>query len=366
MAHPRLIAYIACMYSREVLAFELHADTGAVSELQSMPLRGAAAPMALPPNRKFLYVGLRSEPYRVASLAIDPATGKLTDLGDAPAAQSMPFLSTDRTGRHLLGVTNPWHGPAGQGGEITVSAIAANGAAQAPHQVLPAFQKTHSVLPSPSNRHVYAASCDEHFLACWAFDAGTGKLTPNPATHAVDAGAGPRHFVFHPNGRFLYLLTEYESALYVFAHDAVSGALEQRQAARLRARPGPGKSVRASDIHITPNGRFLYAAERCSNTLTAYQVNTDGTLTCLAAYATEHEPRGFNIDPLGRFVVVVGRLSDGLTVYAIDSTSGTLTPVCRRPVASAPPAQGLVELPPMKPEEHGLRGPNWVEIVQLP
>jgi 6-phosphogluconolactonase len=302
-------------------------------------------------------------------LAIDAQSGRLTVLGEAPAAGSMPYLSVDRTGRFLLTVTNPWHGPQGLGSQISVSAIvtkAGNGVVQAPHQVLPMRKKAHCVWATPSNRHVYATSCDEDVIVCHAFDAETGRLSEDSATYDVEQGAGPRHMTFHPNGRFLYLLNEYDGSLYAFAHDAQSGRLDRLQICSVWSRPAPGKSVRASDIHVTPDGRFLYAAERCSNTLAAFSIDAaSGRLTFIASYPAENEPRGFHMDPTGRYVFVVGRLSDGVTVYAIDAASGALTVVARQPVAPAPPAQGFTDLPPMKPEECGVRGPNWVEFVRL-
>jgi 6-phosphogluconolactonase len=99
----------------------------------------------------------------------------------------------------------------------------------------------------------------------------------------------------------------------------------------------------ASDLHLTPNGRFLYAAERTSSTLGAFRVDTaSGKLTYLGSTPTEKQPRGFNIDPTGRFVVVSGELSDTISSYAIDAETGTLKPIGRYPTG---------------------KGANWVEIV---
>jgi 6-phosphogluconolactonase len=367
MTTPRLIAYVACMFSREIMVYELNAQTGDITQIQSMLVNGAALPMALSPDRRYLYAALRSEPYTVASLAIDASTGKLTHLADAPLPESMPYIFVDRSGRYLLGVTSPWHGPrTGRKSVISVSPIAADGVAQASHQVLQTNNKAHCVMATPSNRHVYATSCEEDMIVCRTFDAATGMLSTEAETFGVDAGAGPRHMVFHPGNRFLYLLNETDATIYTFANDERSGRLEKLQISRASPAVPSARSLSASDIHITPNGQFLYAAVRYSNTLAAFKVDVDsGMLTPIATYPTDTEPRGFNIDPLGRYVLVVGRMSDGMTVYAIDAASGALRVVVKRPVGLEPPPQGYTDLAPMRPEERGLRGPNWVEFITV-
>jgi 6-phosphogluconolactonase len=99
----------------------------------------------------------------------------------------------------------------------------------------------------------------------------------------------------------------------------------------------------ASDLHLTPNGRFLYAAERTSSTLAGFRVDqASGKLTYLGSTPTEKQPRGFSIDPTGRHIVVSGELSDMIASYAIDAETGALKPVGRYPTG---------------------KGSNWVEIV---
>jgi 6-phosphogluconolactonase len=156
-------------------------------------------------------------------------------------------------------------------------------------------------------------------------------------------GAGPRHFVFHPDGLHAYLLGELDACVVVFDFDAESGTLEPVQT--VSAMPaGFPETPWAADLHLTPDGRFLYASERRSSTLAIFAVARDGRLEPAGQCPTEREPRGFAIDPHGRYLLAVGQASHSLTSYAIDPSNGGLTELRRL-------AMG--------------RNPNWVETIAL-
>ena len=344
MTTASTFVYVSNQESRDILVLRLDSVTGDLTPVQKVLVKGAAMPMAVSPDHRYLYVALRSEPYVFASFAIDPASGKLNHLADTAVPDSLPYISTDRSGRYLLGVSNPPSRVKPRNSVLYVCPIDARGVVQPPRQVVSAQQKAHAVLPAPSNRHVFYTSCDGDKLLCRPFDPATGTLADETVMH-VKAGAGPRHFVFHPNSRFLYLLNELDGTLYTYAHDPATGALNKLQTSEIVAPDPDGKSLRAADLHFTPDGRLLYASERYSSTLAAFRVDPDsGMLTSLGNFATEKEPRGFNIDPLGCYLFAVGRLSDSMTTYAIDSDSGKLTELKKYPMGG---------------------GPNWIEVVAL-
>jgi 6-phosphogluconolactonase len=151
--------------------------------------------------------------------------------------------------------------------------------------------------------------------------------------------------VFHPNGRFVYLLNELDASVDALAFDPQQGTLATLQT--LTTLPaGFGAKPWAADLHLTPDGRFLYTSERTSSTLAAFAVDAaTGRLRLLEHTPTEKQPRGFNIDPSGRYLVAVGQLSHAVTLYAIERESGALKP--------------------LKSYSLG-QNPNWVEIVTLP
>jgi 6-phosphogluconolactonase len=167
------------------------------------------------------------------------------------------------------------------------------------------------------------------------------------------------------DNKFVYLLNELTATVSTLALDAKTGTLKEVDSASAlppdtklgtgmpRGAVGvPGQAPRntdndiwASDLHLTPNGRFLYAAERTSSTLGGFKVDAaSGKLTYLGSTPTEKQPRGFAIDPGGKFVVVSGEKADTLSSYAIDGETGALKPIGRYPTG---------------------KGSNWVEIVSF-
>jgi 6-phosphogluconolactonase len=189
----------------------------------------------------------------------------------------------------------------------------------------------------------------------FVFDEKSGRLALNtPPVLQLKSGTGPRHLVTSPDNRFVYLLNELTATVTTLRLE--NGVLKEMASAsalppgnRLgpgMPRPQPGRDVSndiwASDIHVTPDGRFLYAAERTSSTLNALTVDREnGKLAYAGSTPTEKQPRGFGIDPAGRFLVVSGEKSDTISSYAI-APDGALRLVGKAPTG---------------------KGSNWVEIA---
>jgi 6-phosphogluconolactonase len=336
------VVYVGCAESNEVRVLGLDPRTGELTPLQQVPIPGVttpgqSTPMAVSPDRRFLYVGTRGEPKLAVGFAIDPASGRLSHRASGPLADSMAYIVTDRTGRFLLGASYPGH-------KVTVSPIDPPGTVVPTQQVLPDHPNAHAIRVDAANRHVLVPTLGNDRVNVFAFDARTGRLTPAGGVD-VRAKAGPRHFDFHPDGRHVYVLGELDAAVYVFDYDADRGRLTETQ--RVSAVPADAQGrPAAADLHLTPDGRFLYASVRASSTLASFRIDpASGALTPIERVPTEQQPRGFNIDSRGRVLLAVGQLSHGLSAYAIDPAAGTLTRLQQY-------AMG--------------RNPNWVEIVDLP
>ncbi len=315
------LVYVGNADSNEIIVLQLEQQTGNLAVLERVPIPnvvqpGISTPMAVSPDRCFLYVGVRGQPQCVASFAISPASGRLTYRASAPLADSMAYLVTDRTGQFLLGASYPGH-------KLTVNPIEPSGIVQAPHQVVPNQPHAHAILVDAQNRYVLAPTLGNDCVSQFTFDASTGLLAPNtPPSVRLQAKSGPRHVVFHPNGSFVYVLGERDGSISVLDYEASTGQLREKQCVTALP-PGFQGTPAAADLHITPDGRFLYGSERTSSTLTGFTVDpTHGTRSTIGSVPTETQPRGFNIDPAGGYLLAVGQLSHALSSYHINASTG--------------------------------------------
>ena len=197
---------------------------------------------------------------------------------------------------------------------MAVNAIDDQGIVGTVLQQLPTEPNAHAIGADPGNRFVFSTSLGGERLQRFDFDARSGRLTPH-ATPGVliepPAGgrAGPRHFVFHPNGRWLYVLHELDASVAVFAFDGANGGTTALQ--RIGTLPsGFDGAPWAAEIRIAADGRHLYTSERRSSTLATLAIDArTGTLTLAGHQATETQPRGFALDPTGRWLLCAGQVS---------------------------------------------------------
>jgi 6-phosphogluconolactonase len=341
---PETIVYVSNAGSTEVHVLAMNRASGDLDLVERVPVPGggqpspSSMPMALSPDRRFLQVALRSEPFTAASFRVDPASGRLQHLGNAPLDAPMAYTTTDRTGRWLIAASYPH-------GKLVINPIDAEGRVKAPpSQILTDRPKAHCVIVDASNRNVYCPVLAQDIVMQLKFDPGKGTVSPNsPAEIRTKAGAGPRHLAFHPTGRFLYLITETTATIGAYAVDPANGTLKELQFVDMLGADHTGPRA-AADLHVTPDGQFIYGSERRTSTLAGYRIDAEkGTLSPIGRTPTEATPRGFAIDPRGRFLLSAGLDSNHLTVYRV-GPDGALDPVKRH-------AMG--------------KQPNWIEFADL-
>ncbi|PWC13692.1 6-phosphogluconolactonase [Brenneria roseae subsp. americana] len=320
------VVYVASPESQQIHVWQLGAE-GNLTLLQVVDVPGQVQPMTIAPDKRHLYVGVRPE-FRVISYRIDDQ-GLLTDAGAATLPGSPTHLSTDLAGRFLFSASY-------SGACVSVSPIGENGVAGEPIQQLDGLEGCHSTNIDPTNTVLWAPCLKEDRIRL--YDLGsTGVLSVHrqPEMTTV-AGAGPRHMAFHPNQRFAYCVNELDSSVDVYQLDAADGQLQKIQT--LDAMPAGFSDTRwAADIHITPDGRFLYISDRTASLLSIFQVSEDGgTLSLTGHQPTETQPRGFNIDHTGEFLISAGQKSQHIEVYRIDGDKGALQPLARYAVGQGP------------------------------
>ena len=173
----------------------------------------------------------------------------------------------------------------------------------------------------------------------YRFDAAAHSLTPvdPPSYAAVKPGAGPRHFAFHPNDRFAYVINELDSTITVFGYDAGKGTLTEIQTVPTLPADFKGQSTTA-EIAVHPSAKFLYGSNRGHDSIAVFAINpATGKLTCIQHEPTQGKtPRNFALDPTGAFLLAANQDSDNVVVFRIDAQSGKLSPTGKSIEVGAP------------------------------
>ncbi len=278
----------------------------------------------------------------ISSFVINPADGQLTILNTVSSGGAGPtYLSVHPSGRYLL-VANYFGGsvavlpilPDGRLGETGdvkkgVGKVGPTRATNAPEGSF-AFSghdipHAHMIETDPSGRFVISTNLGLDQILIWKLDEKTGKLSANdPASVALPPGDGPRHFSFHPNRRWFYSLQEEGSNIVLFDFDAEKGSLVARQTLSSLP-PGFAGSNFTSEIMVSGDGKFVYAANRLHDGIASFAVGEDGTLTFIEEVWTRGDyPRSFNFDPSGNFLYSCNQRADHVAAFAVDKTTGSL------------------------------------------
>jgi 6-phosphogluconolactonase len=324
--------------SKGVYAYRFDAATG-----QATPLGLAAETtnpsfVAVHPNGRFLYVVNEVGKYQgpnsggVSAFSIDRASGKLTFLNEVASRGADPcYIIVDKNGKFVL-VANY------TGGSVAVFPVAADGklgeasafVQHTGHGADPKRQAgphAHSIDLSPDNRLAFVDDLGLDELLVYKFDSAKGSLTPNdPPFAKLDSGAGPRHFVLHPSGKFAYVVTEMHSAVTAFSTDLRTGSLDALQTVSALPKDFKGENDDA-EIAVHPSGKFLYASNRGHDSIAVFAIDSNkGTLTPVEHTLTQGKtPRSFEIDPTGNFLFAENQKSDNIVIFRIDQKTGRLT-----------------------------------------
>ena len=183
----------------------------------------------------------------------------------------------------------------------------------------------HMIQADPSGRFVLHVDLGLDRIFVWKFDDRNGVLTANdPPAVSLPPGDGPRHFCFHPNGRWLYSIQEEGSTIVLFDYDAPEGRLAARQTVSSLPPAFAGSNF-CSEIMVSADGRFLYAGNRLHDSIAIFSISDAGGLTCVGEEWTRGDyPRSFNLDPTGRFLYCCNQRSDNVTVFRVDRNTGGL------------------------------------------
>lgn len=343
------ILYVGVQDDDRIALYEIDGDSGRLTQRAAIPGGGGPSVFAISPDKRTLYVGRRTQP-SVASYRIDPATGGLSLIGTAAQADAPTFLAPDRTGRFMLAAYY-------QGGYAAVHPIAADGAVEAAAADKQATAiGAHAIATDPSNQFAFVPHIARiqdnvmepaknnpgaNFIAQFRFDAQTGRLSPNAQPRLAQADmVGPRHYTFHPRLDVVYFSNEQGCGVTAYRLDRSAGTLSPLQTISSLPSGHSGRTT-CSQIHLTPDGRFLYVGNRspAASSIAGFAVDQgSGQLIAAGHAATEAVPSAFCLDPAGRFLYAVGTASGRLASYRIDGSTGALTPLEAEAVGQRPAA----------------------------
>lgn len=335
---------------RGIHIFRVDRKTGAMSQAGTYDLGTSPSCLALNSSETRLYssnetdrVGVDGKEGTVSSFRINRGNGELELLNTVPSGGAGPtYVSVHPSERFLL-VANYF------GGSVSVLPILGDGrlgkatdikaptgkigpttATNAPPGsfAFSGHDRTHAhmIQADPSGRFVFHVDLGLDKIYQWKFDLQTGKLISNhPPTISLPPGDGPRHFYFHPNGRWFYSIQEEGSTIVLFDFDDQSGTLSPRQTISTLPPKFAGSNF-CSEILVSADGKFVYAGNRLHDSIGIFSVGTNGELTFQGVEWTRGDyPRSFNLDPSGRFLYSCNQRADNIAVFKVNRETGGLT-----------------------------------------
>ena len=332
-----------------IYIFEMNTATGALTQREITDNPRNPSWLALSPDGTHLYSCDEIGDYQgkragaVSSYSVDPSTGHLNFLNTVSSEGAGPaHISVHPSGRYVFAANY-------EGGSVAVLPIHSNGelgSASDVHQDKGPLgpqnatsappgsfaisghdaPHAHMIESDPSGKRVISTDLGMDKILIWNFDMEKGKLTPNnPTSASVPPGDGPRHFVFHPDGRCFYCIQEEGSAVVVFDYDAKTGSLTQKQIISTLPKGFVGTNF-PSEIRISPDSKFIYGANRLHDSIVWFSIDGDGRLAWSGEEWTRGDyPRSFTIDPSGDFIYCCNQQADAITTFRVDKQTGALS-----------------------------------------
>ena len=329
--------------SKGIYAYKFDTATGEITSLGLAAETANPSFLAIHPNQRFVYSVNEASEHEgrptgtVSAFAVDRKSGKLTLLNRVESGGGAPcHLVVDKGGRYVLAAN---YG----GGSLSVLPILRDGSlgkarsvvqhtGSSTHPKRQTAPHAHSINLAPDGKFAIVADLGIDRLITYRFDSTRSSLSAtNSGVVRLEGGAGPRHFAFHPNGRFGYVINELNSTVVAFAYDAASGTLRKMQSLSSLPDGFSGDNFPA-EIVVHPSGRFVYASNRGHDSIAVFRVDTaTGSLTLVEHVSVQGKwPRNFNLDPSGAWLLVANQNSNNVVVFGIDQDSGRLKPTGRQ------------------------------------
>ncbi|MHB8626487.1 MAG: lactonase family protein [Aggregatilineales bacterium] len=348
--YTRPAPYLNTTNGKGIYVYEFDRETGHLTHLHTIEGIDNPSYLALDSRNRYLYAISEVWGWKegvISAYAVNPSNGELTYINKQVTQGGIcAYVSVDKTDRYVL-MVNFWEGKNAavfaicEDGGLAPTTCTIEYSSSGVHHDRP---HSHCIELDPTNKYACIADLGIDKIMVYQFDAVKGCLVPNAVPGIeMDPASGPRHFIFHPNGKFAYVIQESAGTVTAFAFDASSGTLQKLQTVSTLP-AGYSGHIQAADLHLTPSGKFLYGSNRGHDSIVIYAVDENtGMLTYVGNQSTKGKtPRNFAIDPTGAFLLAANQDSDNIVIFKINSQSGQLeetgqitecpTPVCLKMV----------------------------------
>jgi 6-phosphogluconolactonase len=316
--------------SKGIYVYRFYEESGKVAYLSEVETPNPSF-LAVSANQQFIYAVNENNgatPSMVSAFKFTKSTGKLELLNTQPSIGSPAYISVDKAQKNVF-IANYGGGslqvyPVNKDGSLGASSQTIQNVGSGPNTARQVQPHVHSAVLSPDDKYMLAADLGTDKINIFRYKASKNPpLTPADVPFFQTAGgSGPRHSEFSPNGKFMYNLQEITATISAFSyHD---GELKELQTIKMMPDDFKGTNG-AADIHVSPDGLFLYATNRGTvNEIFVYAIDqATGKLTAVSHYPTGNNPRNFVIDPTGNYILVGS--SNRVIVFKVNKTTGKLT-----------------------------------------
>ncbi len=331
--------------SEGVYVYRFNSTTGDFDSV-SMVKSSNPSYLAISPDEKFVYAvnegADKGNGGKVTAFTFNKADGKLSFIGQQPSAGDDPcYVSVDKTNKWIA-VANYTSGtlsvlPINKSGGIDPATTAIQQTGYSVNTERQTSPHMHCAIFSKDNKYLFAADLGTDKVMIYSFDEKTGKLAEATSPFIMTkAGTGPRHLTFHPNNKYAYLIEELTGTISAYNYKNGAFALFQNASA---LPPDYMGSIGSADIHVSADGKFLYASNRGeSNTIAIFKIDQkSGAITLVGHQSTLGKtPRNFNFDPSGNFLLVANQDSDDIVIFKVDKQTGLLSDSGKRINAGNP------------------------------
>lgn len=310
------IIYSSHPESQQIKVWELN-NTNKFKLLQTINIDDQIQPMFINKKKKIIYVGVRPNfGILIFKINID---GTLTSIKKIKLPGSPSHISTDKNFHYIFSASY-------NNSLFTISYLEKDGIPKLPHQTIHNIKGCHSVNVDLNNKNVFVPALLEDSIYIFKIN-NYGFIESRKQKKIVtQKQSGPRHIDFHPNKKFFYSINELNSTIDIWK---INNIITKIQTINILP-PDYKESKWASDIHITPNGKYLYACDRSANIITIFKTIKDGRIEIIEYKKTEEQPREFSIDSTGNYLIVAGQKSNFIGLYKINYQNGTLEYISRQ------------------------------------